>query len=263
MYKKIRSAYCAGEISCNSSLPEFLAGHENFDEWFNRTVFVSADGKHYNKMYHTFGSADDQTVFCKYYRHKQIAEKLYDDLTGSSRARRAHKRILRMQELGINTPDSLGYLRSTSRSYLFLRVIDGFNDLRHYREPQQQADRLPLRTLLRKALQQLVLLHDAGYCHGDFKWPNILCNEASGEILVIDFDGVRYQPNKRLPRSYIKDMARFLVSLREGGLADEIIAYALQTYAELRGLRLDTIERAVKPRYESIVKKHALKQLAA
>ncbi|MGI9284892.1 MAG: lipopolysaccharide kinase InaA family protein [Pseudomonadales bacterium] len=261
MYREISNAYCVGKLSNNSSLPEFIATHENFDEWYNSTAFVTANKKHYNKMYHTFGSAEDQTIFCKYYLQKQFAEKLYDGFTRSSRAQRAHERICKMQELGVSTPDSLGYLRSQSRSYLFLQVIDGFNDLRHYQESPDTHNQLPLHTLIDKTLEQLVRMHNNGYCHGDFKWPNILLNESSGEIMVIDFDGVRYQPSRKLPQSYIKDVARFLVSCKEGGLADEHVDYVLKTYAQMRELRVETIEHAIKPRYEEIIQKHARKRL--
>lgn len=259
MYKEISNAYCVGQLSTDSSLPEFIAVRENFDKWYNSTAFVGANKKHYNKIYHTFGSADDQTVFCKYYLPKHLAETLYDKCVHSSRAQRAHDRIRKMQQLGVATADTLGYLRSQTRSYLFLRVTDGFNDLRHYQESPESHDQLPPRVLLNKALELLVCMHNSGYCHGDFKWPNILLNESSGALMVIDFDGVRHQVNRKLPRSYIKDIARFLVSCKEGGLAQEHIDYALKTYAEMRALRVETIERAIKPRYQEIIARHARK----
>ena len=79
--------------------------------------------------------------------------------------------------------------------------------------------------------------------------------------MAIDFDGVRYQLNRKLPRSYIKDVARFLVSCKEGGLTEEHVAYVLKTCAQMRELRVDTIERVIKPRYEGIIQKHASKSL--
>ncbi len=261
MFKSIHNNYCTGKLSNNSSLPEFIVAHEDYDKWYNSTAFINANKTPYNKMYHTFGSAEDHTVFCKYYLQKRFTEKLYDRLTGSNRAQRAHERICRLQNLGVNTPDSLGYLRSSTRSYLFLQIIDGFNDLRHYQETPGGHDQLPLRTLIDKALEQLVCLHNNGYCHGDFKWPNILLNESSGELMLIDFDGVRYQLNRKLPRSYVKDVARFLVSCNEGGLAEEHIAYVLQRYAQMRDLKVAAVERAVKPRYAEITQKHARKPL--
>ncbi len=261
MYKSIHNAYCAGKLSTNSPLPAFIAAHENFDKWYDCTAFINANKQPYNKMYHTFGSAEDQTIFCKYYLQKQFTEKIYDRLAHSNRAQRAHERICKLQDLGVNTPDSFGYLRSDTRSYLFLQIIDGFNDLRHYQETPDSHEKLPLRALIDKALEQLVCLHNSGYCHGDFKWPNILLNESSGEIMLIDFDGVRYQFNRKLPRSYVKDVARFLVSCDEGGLAKEHITYVMQRYAQLRGLSVAVIERAVKPHYAEITQKHARKRL--
>lgn len=261
MYHNIRSAYCDGKLATNSSLPAFIAAHEDFDKWYNSTAFINANKTPYNKMYHTFGSAGDQTIFCKYYLQKQLTEKLYDRIKRSSRAQRSHERICRLQALGVNTPDSLGYLRSKTRSYLFLQIIDGFNDLRHYQEAPDSHAELPLHTLIDRALEQLICLHDGGYCHGDFKWPNILLNESSGELMLIDFDGVRYQLNRKLPRSYVKDVARFLVSCNEGGLGKEHIAYVLQRYAQMRDLRVAAVERAVKPRYAEITEKHARKRL--
>ncbi len=261
MYTKINNGYCAGKLSADSSLPEFIAAHSDFDKWYNNTAFINVNKTPYNKMYHTFGSAEDKTVFCKYYLQKQLTEKLYDRLTSGNRAQRAHERICKLQNLGVNTPDSLGYLRSDTRSYLFLQIIDGFNDLRHYQETPDCHDQLPLPTLIDKALVQLVCLHNSGYCHGDFKWPNILLNESSGEIMLIDFDGVRYQLNRKLPRSYVKDVARFLVSCSEGGLAEEHQAYVLQRYAQMRQLNVAAVERAVKPRYVEITQKHARKSL--
>lgn len=231
-------------------LPHWFWEHGDLDHWFARFPDRAKMGLHRNAV--LVPGDGGARVFCKRYRVRT-----YERLLGlTGRAKRAHQRILTLQQLGLQTPDTLGYVQGPHFDYLFQQAPTGAADLRRLK-----ADGTDIHSraeqIYRQVTGQLALLHRCGRHHGDCKWENILLNPETGRLLLIDFDGNRRLWPFNRQRFFAKDLARFILSSQENGMADSCEQQILALYSQQLGTELSAgFLRRIRRLHAKIQRRH-------
>ena len=101
----------------------------------------------------------------------------------------------------------------------------------------------------------LVALHRAGFAHGDMKWANLMVDDVSRELILIDLDGVR-RPRLFRNKRFGRDLARFILNARELGVAPENIDALLVMYARARGRSVQQVRADLRPAYNKLARRH-------
>ena len=101
----------------------------------------------------------------------------------------------------------------------------------------------------------LATLHNNGFCHGDTKWKNIMADQETGKLWIIDLDGAT---SARLPlsRAMCKDISRFIVDMVEYPLPDHLIEAFLHQYCGRRKLKRNFAKEKTEPHVRNIIERH-------
>ncbi|MFO1352862.1 MAG: lipopolysaccharide kinase InaA family protein [Gammaproteobacteria bacterium] len=185
------------------------------------------------------GQSDRRDVFIKTYGMRRWWRFRY--WLGRERARVLWHISRRLRVAGVAVPESLGFLcwgdkREGGGSAFFAEALADCRDLhRIAAEPDYMQALLRRWNLLEALADTLAACHRAGISHGDFKWSNILIDEASGRHWLIDLDAASGAWLRR-GRRMAKDVARFVLNAEEAGLPEQEIQRFIDRYAENRGM---------------------------
>lgn len=188
----------------------------------------------------------------KRYKKPYFHQRVFYTFFGHSKARRAFDYALRLQALGIDTPDPVAYMEETGCCGLFSvgyfvsgYVADG--NLK-YLERLSSSDR---EEMVRGFAVFLAGLHVAGFLHGDLNLSNILCRcEEDGQphFCLIDINrslwGIRFSRSQCLnnlmrithDRVLLEEIVRAYALERgwEPGACCEEVLYRLSRYENKR-----------------------------
>ena len=146
-------------------------------------------------------------VIVKRYASQDTASKL-KSLFRPSAGHRAWAASNTFAELGLPTPEALGYLeRASGRhvevSYFITRFISDAEPARNWIKPQYHRQSAEIKSSFRSALLNHILkLYRLGVCHGDLKSLNILLQNPTDEekrsFYWIDLDSTQFgtRPNR-------------------------------------------------------------------
>ena len=90
--------------------------------------------------------------------------------------------------------------------------------------------------LIETLVQNVARMHSSGVSHGDLKWSNILVHEDKNELWFVDLDSAQLYGRAPSTKAVARDLARFVLSGREAGIAEAILQRFLNEYAHHRKL---------------------------
>lgn len=202
----------------------------------------------------------EKTVFAKKYTLKKYRHyiKVWMGLERAPRVFRVSQQLL---SAGIPVPAPLACIllgRGLFRreSIYLCEAIEGCHDLRYYDRGQQHLDILKKLNVLPRVIQTMAKMHELGFVHGDFKWGNVLIKESTGEHWLIDLDSVRLVKQNKDFSLMARDLARFLLNGREGGLNIGAENKMLEYYANCRGLNTAYVRKTTKPILSKLERRH-------
>ncbi|WP_339670048.1 hypothetical protein [Dasania marina] len=106
-----------------------------------------------------------------------------------------------------------------------------------------------------KIAGQMALLHGKAHVlHGDFKWANILYDESTHRIILVDIDGARKLSASS--KGFCRDVARFILDCEEAGLSHDRVRRVLVVYAEKTGQQYDAVEAGINKYYIRLKQRH-------
>ena len=121
--------------------------------------------------------------------------------------------------------------------YFFARVLPECSTLDEIAEDVDQlTTRLDLGGLIGALARNIARMHNSGVSHGDLKWPNILVHEEKNELWFVDLDSAQLYGRAPSNKAVARDLARFVLSGQEAGIAEAILDKFLDEYAHQRKL---------------------------
>lgn len=137
--------------------------------------------------------------------------------------------------LPVAKPLSIVRNQTSLRVYVFYPLVAGKN-LSEFLKQDYPDDR-QLGSLLSRVGTVLAELHQAGWCHGDFKWGNVVVSPGAQDrdypgICFVDLDGIRRTGSTR---SAARDLARFIVNAEDYRLNEAIVRQFVDSYAASLG----------------------------
>lgn len=197
-------------------------------------------------------------VFIKCYQPKGVANKVLG-LMSKSRPFRTYNTMNALSDVfPVSKPLAVIRNKHSHNVYLFSEYLNGFNlaaILKHKEIPLEYQQ-----NLLSEVGAALAHFHQLGWCHGDFKWSNILIDGVIGElhekISFIDLDGVSrlYGLNNRSSRG--RDLARFIVNAEDYNIDETIVRSFINAYALTHGTSVLENLRAATPALKKLRKRH-------
>ncbi len=226
-----------------AELPRWLEQGERLKQDPGRAVIRLSPG----------GALPDLLAKC--YMARSWRERLKQWL-GLARPALIHRRLRHLPASGSPLCLSLGHVRLLDGTAVWLTpLLEGRSLL--YRAgpalpeiPQQQSE------LLVPVIEAMVALHARGLVHGDFKWANVLVDEAGGRVQLIDPDGVRICPAGTTGPRQIRDLARFLLDCEEAGVTPDIISQLTARYCSLRPCEEGTLRRPLERTLNKLRRRH-------
>lgn len=183
---------------------------------------------------------DGQLLLVKQYRDRPLLP---------ARAAAVHRITLRLQQLGVSVPPSLGYARGGGYSIQVAQWLEGATPLLSCAGTPGAEGKLS--AAIEGLLVQVAAMHAAGLVHGDLKWGNILRGE--DKTWLVDLDSVsRARPG----RSGARDLARFLVDCEEAGCSADFTHRVQAVYGEQRGWEPARVRRWIATDYRKITERH-------
>lgn len=184
--------------------------------------------------------------------HTMFFVKLYRDKGFIGRVKR-YAKLSRAWRVFSNTkavyknfsylPKPLAYIEQADGAFY---IAEGFSDSVDLRAFEQSGlEIIKKYSLISRVACMLADLHNAGFSHGDMKWGNVLFCQLKNTLYFVDWDGCK-KTNK--VKFYQRDAARFIVGIRESGLAAELESLFLKQYmAQIHSFSdCDGIDRWVK-----------------
>jgi len=123
--------------------------------------------------------------------------------------RREHEVLVRLAELGLPVPESLGFAAGPDGSVVAMERVAHVDTAR---DRLTRGDADERRALLARIASLLADLHRAGWCHRDFYAHHLLLREPTRELVLIDVGRAGRAPIPR-GRWFVKDAGALLCSL--------------------------------------------------
>jgi len=196
-------------------------------------------------------------VFVKQYKVASRVRRALVALTGF-RARRMFRLSLRLLDIGVRVPQPLAYVLDHRRNQLLSFFVCEALQARDLKSIACGAglDEVGGEARVFDLVgSMLAALHRAGFAHGDMKWANLMVDEMSRELILIDLDGVR-RPWFFRNKCFGRDLARFILNARELGAAPENIDTLLAMYARARGRSVGQVWADLTPAYNKLARRH-------
>lgn len=145
--------------------------------------------------------------------------------------RREHDALVRLAELGLPVPRSLGFAAGPDGSVVAMERVEHVETARDLLERSGPGER---RALLARVAGLLADLHRAAWCHRDFYAHHLLVREPTRELVLIDVGRAGRAPIPR-GRWFVKDAGALLSSLPSTVGERERLAF-LARYLDRRGV---------------------------
>jgi len=182
-YQPIHGPHGRGQCLSESPLFHFL---QNSDPvvWFRSIPDDLKHGTLKNSCIQEFhaDTAGSQLVFCKLYPIKKKVQALAARL-GYFKSRSIFDLTRCLCDRGVRTPRPIAYFICQAGhrdgSFLFLENLADATDLRALGDKGLLDRYFQTAGVLEKCIDLMADLHAAGYCHRDFKFPNLLWQESS------------------------------------------------------------------------------------
>ena len=150
-----------------------------------------------------------------------------------SKAERAYENALKLQQLGIHTPDPAGYVEIFKHGVLFsCYLVTSFTDYEPLKQitVESQEER---KLVFEDFVHFVVRLHEKGVCHNDLNLSNVLYKQhvnGSADFMLIDVNRMKFgRMNRRACLANVKRLCE-----------DPRLTYELSVrYAALRGWSVD------------------------
>jgi len=165
----------------------------------------------------------------------------------------------------IPVPEPEGYLVKQRgpfclEGYFFSKGLGNCSSLKELtKDLRQLSKRLDSGGLIGNLARMVAALHDSGTTHGDLKWSNMLIHEEKNELWFVDFDGAKLHRRSPDGKAVARDLARFVLSGLEAGVAGTLLARFLGQYAQRRNLALKDIESPMMKVLLKLRKRHEKK----
>lgn len=199
-------------------------------------------------------------AFVKRYRVASRLRRWLVALTGY-RARRMFRVSLRLRQAGVPVPQPFAHVRERRRDCLssfFVCEALQARDLKTLAKgPGLEQAGGEIR-VFEQVAALLSALHLAGFSHGDMKWANLMVDNHTQKVLLIDLDGLR-RPWMLRNRRFGRDLARFMLNARELGVAADRVDGLLTAYAKTRGRSVKQLRADLAPSYKKLAKRHRKK----
>lgn len=184
-----------------------------------------------------FGDGDRAFVV-KRFRKPMFVQRVVYSFFRPSKARRAYRNGLRLQQLGFATPESIAYLETRSggllnQSYYVCQVDDDPPICERLNDPEE-FDRVMAADLARL----LACLHQKGVLHGDFNSTNVLyrpTGDGHYTFSLIDNNRMRFCKGVPPLADCMENMTRFTGRM-------DLFEFVAREYVAARGLPTTTIE---------------------
>ncbi len=259
--RKINGRNVQGECYQNTNLCESLLKESDLDVLIQKNGEIIKEDKGITAA--IIKSCSNRSFFCKRFLPKNKFHFL-KVLYAGERARILWRISHAFLDLGIPVPQPIAY------------VVYGHNPLMHKglffsaalpetktllsisRDKVDFSDWISNNNLLVKIAENLALMHNYGYSHGDTKWGNILINEGQNSFCWIDLDSAKKNSNMN-NRWFYKDVARFAVDIIESSLEKKWFDIFVESYAAKRRMSPRQLHEKIKPFVKKIHKRHRRK----
>ncbi|MGL6160847.1 lipopolysaccharide kinase InaA family protein [Microbulbifer sp.] len=234
-YRYWRRAGCRGVLRAGRLDESLLVDWLN-DRWPAACELLKSEARRATRRV----EIDGQLLLVKQYRDRPLLP---------ARAAAVHRTTLRLQQLGVSVPPSLGYARGVGHSIQVAQWLEGATPLLSFAGKPGAGEKLA--PAIEGLLAQVAAMHAAGLVHGDLKWGNIL--RRGNETWLVDLDSVsRARPG----RSGARDLARFLVDCEEAGCSADFVHRVQAVYGEQRGWDPARVRRWIAADYRKITERH-------
>ena len=252
-----------GQYVMNSLLEKQLTGGSDLGHWFDSSQKCLKRDKNITiKLLHTNG----QHVIAKRFSSKNLLYHL-KVWTGKERVFRLFDMSHHFIALGIPIAKPIGYALEgygiwRTVSYFYSQYLKGKSDLKRLSQTMKDfPEWLGNKKIIIQFADILATLHNYGFCHGDTKWKNIMADQETGELWLIDLDGAT-SANFPMSKAMCKDMSRFIVDMTEYPLPDHLIEEFLNQYCKRRNLKKNLVREKIEPITQKILKRHQKKEKA-
>lgn len=168
----------------------------------------------------------DTVFFIKLYRDKGFLGRIKKAIK-RSRAWRVFTNTQTIYQNFSYLPKPLAYVEQADGAFYIAEGFVDSVDLRAF----EHSDGLTIKkySLINRVACMLANLHNAGFSHGDMKWGNVLFCKLKNTLYFVDWDGCKKTSNIKF---YQRDVARFIVGIRESGLNGELESLFLKSYMQ-------------------------------
>lgn len=262
-YQTVSSTHGRGQCLPESPLFHFLQNSDPAD-WFRSIPDAQKHGTLRNSCIQEFhaDTSGSQLVFCKLYPIKKQVQALAARV-GYYKARSIFDLTRRLSDRGVRTPRPIAYFICQSGyrdgSFLFLENLAGATDLRVLGDRGVLDRYFQTAGLMDKCIDLMVDLHAAGYCHRDFKFPNLLWQEDSDQLYLIDFDGTRKLDGRDDVRGRARDLARFTLACHQARLPEITVEMVVDLYQQRTHLDADLVTPTAEL-YQVLADRHYLRR---
>jgi tRNA A-37 threonylcarbamoyl transferase component Bud32 len=246
-----------GKYVTPSLLEEKINSGCDLREWFDsRQERLKKDKNISIKLLH----ANGQEVIVKRFTSKNFLYHL-KVWTRKERALRLWEMTHHFNAIGIPVAQPIGYALEghgiwRTTSYFYSQYLKGKSDMKRLSQTMNDFPGwLENKKVIIQFADLLATLHNNGFCHGDTKWKNIMADQETGKLWIIDLDGAT---SARLPlsRAMCKDISRFIVDMVEYPLPDHLIEAFLHQYCGRRNLKRNFVKEKTEPHVRNIIERH-------
>jgi tRNA A-37 threonylcarbamoyl transferase component Bud32 len=192
-----------------------------------------------------------QPCYLKFYQGKSWLQRLLFRL-GLGRGSRSYRMAGELSRHGILVPQPLACLLTRRGMILLTAAIPDAVDIQTLWE---QGLAGPDNPCWHDAGVTLAGLHSTGFCHGDYKWSNLL--GADGKLYLVDLEAVSAVGLSR--NRCFRDIARFTLNAEDMGAPPSSYEQFLQAYLDGVGAKRKAVVQRTLPVLEGLRAHHLSK----
>ncbi len=204
---------------------------------------------------------DNELCYLKFYRAKSVGQRIMFRL-GLARGMKSFARAEQLLAKQVVVPAPRSCLLLPRGMMLLTEGIVGGKNLKGLWS--ENIDQGLQDLLMMKAGSALAQLHRAGYCHGDFKWSNLLWSEE--QFYLVDLEAVETvadkagdSPGGAIGKNQARDLARFVLNAEELAVPTAIFEGFLTSYFAGTGRSDEASIRVIMPILQRLRDRHRAK----